>query len=100
MGALLEVQNLRKFFQSRKGLFFGKTEWLRAVDGISFEIHEHENLGLVGESGCGKSTTAKCILRLVEPDDGTIIFDGVDILSLKESELLKVRRNMQMIVQD
>lgn len=97
---LLEVNNLKKHFPINKG-FFGKTKTaVKAVDDISFSIKKGETFGLVGESGCGKSTTGRTLIRLYEATAGEIIFDGVDIAKLKQSELLEYRKRIQMIFQD
>ena len=90
---LLEVKDLKKYFATPKGL-------LHAVDGVSFTINEGETLGIVGESGCGKSTTGRVILRLLEATDGEIIFDGKDIRALSSAEMRRMRREMQIIFQD
>jgi peptide/nickel transport system ATP-binding protein len=91
--ALLSVTNLKKYFKTRKGM-------LHAVDGIDFSIEKGKTLGVVGESGCGKSTTGRAILRLLEPTDGSVNFDGIDILSLNTEEMRKMRTQMQIIFQD
>ncbi len=97
---LLEVKNLKKYFPITKGLF-GKTKLnVKAVDDISFSINRGETFGLVGESGCGKSTTGRTLIRLYEPTAGEIIFDGVDISDMKQSELREYRKRIQMIFQD
>lgn len=102
---LLEVRNLKKYFPIRKGFLKKVVGQVRAVDDVSFYIDEGETLGLVGESGCGKTTTARCILRALEPTAGQILFrtrsgEVVDVASLSESELRPLRREMQMIFQD
>jgi peptide/nickel transport system ATP-binding protein len=101
---LLEVRNLKKHFPILRGTFRTTKGTVKAVDGISFSISKGETLGLVGESGCGKTTTGNCILRIIEPDDGEILFheDGhqVDIRSLDARQLRTAWRNMQMIFQD
>lgn len=98
--ALLKVSNLKKYY-GIKGGFFGKTvSHVKAVDDVSFEVYEGEVLGLVGESGCGKSTAGRSILRLIEPTSGEIIFNGQDISKLDQEKLRRARREMQMIFQD
>ncbi len=96
---LLEVKNLKKYFVIKGGRK-SKRQYLQAVDGISFFIRKGETFGLVGESGCGKSTTGRCIIRLYNPTDGQIIFDGDDITKLKPKEMLPYRKRIQMIFQD
>ena len=91
--AILEVQNLKKYFKTSRGM-------LHAVDDISFTLEKGKTLGIVGESGCGKSTTGRCILRLIEPTSGRVIFDGEDVLQLSGRELRKRREDMQIIFQD
>ncbi len=90
---ILEVKNLKKHFKTPHGM-------LHAVDGISFSIARGKTLGIVGESGCGKSTTGRCILRLIEPTDGEVVFDGVDITKLSARQLRRLRKDMQIIFQD
>jgi oligopeptide transport system ATP-binding protein len=97
---LLEVRNLKKHFDKTKGLFTKEKKYLHAVDDISFEIYKGETFGLVGESGCGKSTTGRTIIKLYEPTDGSIIFDGVDLATIPEKKMLPYRRRIQMIFQD
>jgi oligopeptide/dipeptide ABC transporter ATP-binding protein len=98
--SLLEVRNLRKYFPVKKGLFQKTVGYVKAVDDISFDIKEGETLGLVGESGCGKTTAGRSLLRLIEPTSGQIIFDGKDVMKLHGEELRQMRRNMQIIFQD
>jgi peptide/nickel transport system ATP-binding protein len=103
--ALLQVRELQKFFPIRKGFFRRTVGHVRAVDGVTFDIREGETLGLVGESGCGKTTTARCILRAIEPTRGQILFrttagTAADISRLSAAELRALRREMQMIFQD
>ena len=93
---MLEIANLRKYFSS--GLLWKQS--VKAVDGVSFHIERGETLGLVGESGCGKTTVGRLLLRLIEPTEGKIIFDDIDVLQLKKKELRKLRPRMQMIFQD
>jgi len=97
---LLEVKNLVKYFPLRAGLLQRVTAQVKAVDNVSFTIKEGETLGLVGESGCGKTTVGLAMLRLIEPTSGRIVFDGVDILKLRGGELKAMRRNMQIIFQN
>ncbi len=92
---LVHVRGLVKHFPIE-----GSGDVLRAVDGVSFDIFKGETLGLVGESGCGKSTTGRCILRLIEPTSGQIIFEGRDVLRMSRNELREMRREMQIIFQD
>lgn len=97
---LLQVENLTKYFYKPQGLFGEKKQTVKSVDHISFDIMRNETLGLVGESGCGKTTVGRTITRLYEPTDGRIIFDGKDISHLTKKELLPYRKKMQMIFQD
>ena len=97
---LLEVKNLKKYFQISRGTLTKTHHTLKAIDDISFSIFQGETLGLVGESGCGKTTAGRTIIRLYEPTGGTVCFDGSDILALSEKELFPFRRKMQMIFQD
>ncbi len=98
---LLEVNNLKKYFPIKKGGFSkGETKYVKAVDDVSFSINRGETLGLVGESGCGKTTCGRTILRIYEATSGEIIYKGKDIAGLNKKELLPYRRNMQMIFQD
>jgi len=97
---LIKIENLKKSFPIRGGVLGKKVGEVKAVDDISFSIQKGETLGLVGESGCGKSTTGRMILRLLEPSSGKISFEGKDITGLSNTELRKIRGEMQMIFQD
>ena len=97
---LLRVHDLKKYFPVKSGLVSRTRNFVRAVDGISFNIKEKETLGLVGESGCGKTTAGRAILRLLEPTSGEVHFRGRNIFQLTGTELRKLRRNMQIIFQD
>ncbi len=97
---LLEVQHLKKYFPVRKGILQRVAGHVMAVDDISFEIAEGETLGLVGESGCGKTTAGRTLLRLYEPDSGRIRFDGREVTELHGAQLRELRRDMQIVFQD
>jgi oligopeptide transport system ATP-binding protein len=97
---LIEIKNLKKYFIKSSGLFVKKTEYIKAVDDISFFIKKGETLGLVGESGCGKSTAGRTIIRLYNPTAGEILYNGVDISKLSRHEMMPYRKKMQMIFQD
>jgi oligopeptide/dipeptide ABC transporter ATP-binding protein len=97
---LLTVRDLKKHFPIRRGLFSGVTGHVKAVDGVSFGIRSGETLGLVGESGCGKTTTGRLVLRLVDPTGGSVAFDGTDVLAANRGEMRRLRREMQVIFQD
>ena len=99
-GNLVEVKKLKKHFPTGDGLFGAGGDTVKAVDDVSFTIRRGETFGLVGESGCGKSTTGRCMLRLIEPTSGEVWFDGQDLLSLDSKELRGLRREMQIIFQD
>lgn len=98
MTELLEVNNLKKYFPV-KGIFFTKG-YVRAVDGVSFSIKKGETFGLVGESGCGKTTVGRTILRLIEPDAGEVVFEGKNVVEMSGKELLWFRRKAQIMFQD
>jgi oligopeptide transport system ATP-binding protein len=97
---LLQVTGLKKYFPIRKGLFAHTVGHVKAVDGVSFDVHRGEVLGLVGESGCGKTTTGRCILRLVEPTEGSVRFEGREVTTLNRRDLRALRREMQIVFQD
>ncbi|MCB1467714.1 MAG: ABC transporter ATP-binding protein [Rhizobiaceae bacterium] len=97
---LLEVRALRKYFTLGSGLFSGRPTVVQAVDGVSFQVRKGETLGIVGESGCGKSTMARLVLDLISPDEGEIIFDGKPVSGLRGRDFKERCRNMQMVFQD
>ena len=99
-GALLQVNDLVMHFPIYRGVIRRQVGAVRAVDGVSFDVKKGETLGLVGESGCGKTTTGRTILQLYRPTAGSVVFDGVDLVALKGEQLRKMRRKMQMIFQD
>jgi oligopeptide transport system ATP-binding protein len=101
MGPLLQVEGLKKWFSIKDSkLFRGEKHFVKAVDLIDFSIEKGETLSLVGESGCGKSTTGRAVLRLIEGTEGKVVLDGVNLYSLKSSELKKLRKDMQIVFQD
>ena len=98
--ALLRVSHLKTYFPIKKGFFNKVVGHVKAVDDVSFFVNRCETLGVVGESGCGKSTMGRSVLRLIEPTEGEVLFDGVDVRSLKPDELRAFRKRMQIIFQD
>ncbi|MEK6223104.1 MAG: ATP-binding cassette domain-containing protein, partial [Chloroflexota bacterium] len=98
---LVKVENLKKYFPITRGVLFQKQIGaVKAVDGISFEIRKGETLGLVGESGCGKSTTGRALIHLLKPTSGSVVYDGQELTEANSEELRRLRRNMQIIFQD
>jgi len=98
---LLVVKDLKKHFPINRGIIFSKQVGaVKAVDGLSFTIKKGETLGMVGESGCGKSTTGRLILRLIEPTSGSVIFEGKDVLAMNNSEMRALRKEMQIVFQN
>ncbi len=97
---MIEVKHLKKYFPVRKGPFSGATGYIKAVDDVSFNIPQGKTLGLVGESGCGKTTTGRTLLRLDPPTGGEFLFNGTSVFELSRSTMLEMRRNMQIIFQD
>jgi len=99
-GALIKAEGLRKYFPVRRGFLRKVTGWVKAVDGVDFAIRPGKTLGLVGESGCGKSTIGRLILKLLETDEGTVLYKGTDISVLSQDEIKPLRKEMQIIFQD
>ncbi|MBW1869845.1 MAG: ATP-binding cassette domain-containing protein [Deltaproteobacteria bacterium] len=97
---ILKVRGLKKYFPVQRGFFQKIIGWIKAVDGVDFEIEAGKTMGLVGESGCGKSTIGRLLLKLMEPYDGTIIYRGEDITHLTQSEIQPLRTEMQIVFQD
>ncbi|MEM1508351.1 MAG: ATP-binding cassette domain-containing protein [Thermofilaceae archaeon] len=97
---LVKVEQLRKYYPVKAGIFRRVIGYLKAVDGVTFSIEKGSTFGLVGESGCGKSTLARVVLRLVEPDNGRIHFDSIDVTALNGEKLRELRRHMQIVFQD
>lgn len=97
---LLKVEHLKKYFPIQTGILSKKSGEVKAVDDLSFEVYEGETLGIVGESGCGKSTAGRAIMRLLEPTSGKVTFDDVELTDLSNKEMRKMRRDIQMVFQD
>lgn len=98
--SLVEIKNLKKYYPIKKTIFRRSNSSVKAVDGLDFSIYKGETLGLVGESGCGKSTTGRAILQLQQPTDGEVLYEGDNLVGMARSNLRKVRRDMQMVFQD
>ena len=97
---LLQVQGLKKYFPVKRGFLQRTKAWIKAVDGVDLRLNKGQTLGLVGESGCGKSTIARLILRLLEPDEGSITYNGIEMATLSEKDLKPLRRQIQIVFQD
>jgi len=98
--ALLEIRDLKKYFPVPRGLLARRGEYVKAIDGVSLDVEKGETVGLVGESGCGKSSLGRCLVRLIEPTAGTVRFEAQELSTLSRSAMREVRRKMQMIFQD
>ena len=98
--ALLEIRQLKKYYPVRAGVFRRTSQYVKAVDGVTLAIEPGETLGLVGESGCGKTTLGRCVVRLIEPTAGSIVFEGRELTALAAPDLRETRRKMQIIFQD
>ena len=97
---MLVVQNLKTYFPVRSGLFQRVVANVKAVDDVSFTVREGETFGLVGESGCGKTTVSRTILRLIPATEGSVFFDGQDVFNMRSAELKALRRQMQVVFED
>src|SRR6201988_1804598 len=98
--ALLEIRALKKYYPVRAGLFRRARQHVKAVDGVTLTVEKGETLGLVGESGCGKTTLGRCVVRLLEPTSGEVAFEGQELAALSPTALRDARRTMQIIFQD
>ncbi|MGE5485655.1 MAG: ABC transporter ATP-binding protein [Ignavibacteriales bacterium] len=99
-GALLEIRDVKKYFPVKAGLLSRPVGWIRAVDGVSLDVRAGETFGIVGESGCGKTTLMRVVLRIARPTAGSIRFEGLDMMSLSEAQLSQMRKDMQIVYQD
>ncbi|HNT75324.1 MAG TPA: ATP-binding cassette domain-containing protein, partial [Anaerolineae bacterium] len=97
---ILQVRDLKKYFPIRRGLFQRHIGDVKAVDGVSFNVYQGETLGLVGESGCGKTTTGRTIIRIYDPTEGQVLFKGLDLAELSVNQMREMRRSIQMVFQD
>lgn len=97
---LLKVEGLKKYFPIRKGVLSRVSGYVKAVDDVSFHVNKGETLGIVGESGCGKSTTGRMLMRLLEPTEGKVVFDGKELTNISNDDMRKSRREIQMVFQD
>lgn len=97
---ILKVEHLKKYYPLKRSVFSGEKGVVRACDDVSFELRRGETLGIVGESGCGKSTTVQSVIRLIEPTEGTILLNGKDFLAFRGEELKQARRQIKLIFQD
>ena len=100
VGPLLQVRDLRRYYPIRKGVIARTVGHVRAVDGVSFDVYPGETVGIVGESGCGKSTTGRAVVRLEPPTSGSVLFDGTDIATLSTARMRRLRTELQMVFQD
>lgn len=100
VGPLLQVRDLRRYYPIRKGVIARTVGQVRAVDGVSFDVYPGETVGIVGESGCGKSTTGRAVVRLEPPTSGSVLFDGTDIATLSTARMRRLRTELQMVFQD
>ncbi len=100
VGPLLQVRDLRRYYPIRKGVIARTVGHVRAVDGVSFDVYPGETVGIVGESGCGKSTTGRAVVRLEPPTSGSVLFDGTDIATLSTAKMRRLRTELQMVFQD
>lgn len=98
--SILKVRALKKYFPVRSGFFSKPVAWVKAVDGVTLEMEQGEVLGLVGESGCGKTTLVNVLLKLEEPTSGEVFFDGLDLFNMDKKSLRKIRKNIQIVFQD